>query len=267
MVIQLLAVAVMGGGIVGMLVCAKLREDHPLATRLLLPCLGLILVGAIIFMVNARAPNLEVQQQDLVVVQSRLGGLMLGRHLGKTIPNAIALIIVDDVASEDVQMKAKLEGLKEGLGEEVLIISVVAPEYPDWPDDPNYSMPPERKINLRKHAQAGMFDQFIAAYPTCNLIISLIGLPQNPENMAIWQIEDPALRPRLALFGCDLQLCQDAILSGAICAAVVSRPGFELDQRKLPRDPQAAFDRRFLLLTPENLTDILAGLPAAVPNP
>jgi len=250
-------IVIMFAGLALMLLAAKFKEWHNLGIPGLLVGLALIVTGAVMYLrVSSSQEDFSWKGRE-AADYARASGIVLGRHLAQVAAGAIAVVIVDEVEPRDAVMRARLEGLREGLGNAVIVSAVAAPRYPEWPEDPNYSMPPERRLYLRRTGQAQAFDELLDENAACNLVISLIGLPEDVEKMWVWQ-KDPQSRPKFALLGCEVRTYLAAIQSGAICAAVTTKPKFEEDGAggRPPADPQAAFDRRFLLLTPENVEAI-----------
>ena len=48
-----------------------------------------------------------------------------------------------------------------------------------------------------------------------------------------------------------------AFMSGRIVGAVVSNPKAVFDAKNVPKDPEAAFNKRYLLITPENYKEMI----------
>jgi len=186
---------------------------------------------------------------------SKAAGFVLGEHIAKTRPGARALIIVDSKDNGSAIIKAGLEGLLKGLGDSVAA-SVDSPDFApnnEQASAENIKISPEKMIFLMKKSKAESFDNLISKYSDCNVIISLIGLPENPEAMALWQIE-PENRPYIALLRSRVEKYRDAIMLGAINAAVTNKPGEP--PRNKAKNNLEAFENRYLLITPENLPEI-----------
>jgi hypothetical protein len=238
-------------GLVGMIIFGKKRQKDELTVPVSAAFFLLLMIGAITFFAKAMGTGGEMEQKaDYALAYSRISALILGQHLAGIAPGAQALVIVDDNRSEDIHLKARLEGLKEGFGKTVTIAAIDSPSQ-DAPTATEKPMSPERRIHLRKKSMASQFDDLLMEHPECNLVVSMVGLPQNPDEMAVWN-KPPETRPKFALLRCDIRNYQGAILAGAICAAVIARPTTEPDMARPNKDPQAAFDQQFLLITPEN---------------
>ncbi len=262
MMTYLIAGLAMAVGIVGMVVCARSGKDGPWRILLMLAFLLVVMGGgSVIALRSLRGSN--VDRAAVEAFDSRVAGLVLGRHLAAAMPGSTALVIVEDKASTEHHFVAGLAGLREGMGTAVTIIDIVSP-FPEERaagTDGGRPMSPERRIHLRKKTPASALDRILAENRDCTLIISFVGLSQNPADMAIWKSAESEDRPRFVLFRSNVRPYREAIRAGAILAAVVTRPDFEPGQGKVPEEPQAAFDRRFLLVTPENVDQIAAAHP------
>jgi hypothetical protein len=257
--VYLLYALLMAAGMGGMIACARSRKKGSWRTPLAIACLLILLVGAGAMVIRSMVAD-EDRHTVEATVHSRAAGLILGEYLARTAAGCRALVVVEDKHSTEIHFVAGLEGLREGLGGAVTLVDVASPVAPvaGEPGEGPQAMSPERRIHLRKATRATDFDRLLAEYPNCTLIISFVGLSQNPADMAIWKSAEPNEQPRFVLFRSDVRPYREAIRAGVIQAAVVTRPGFEPGQGKVPQDPQAAFDRRFLLVTPENVDQIAA---------
>jgi hypothetical protein len=104
--------------------------------------------------------------------------------------------------------------------------------------------------------QAQQFnDLFKKELAGVGLVISLIGLPLDAEALSLWQMADP---PKLAaIVTTQLPPVQEAVRRGYIAALVVHRPDAAAAAKSAP-DSVEAFDRRFLLVTPDNVAEVSA---------
>ena len=113
-------------------------------------------------------------------------------------------------------------------------------------------------LSLRDSMKAANFDAMLKRHPECNLIISLIGLPMDVENMEIWDAEETpeTPKPKIALMDANIYNLKAAISSGIVIGTVTYSPAAKYDESKPPADIKQAFDKRFLLVTPENVEAI-----------
>jgi hypothetical protein len=175
----------------------------------------------------------------------RLGGFYLGQYLqyadfsdtrGKVLvlgyPPDFPLIGAE--YSNDI-----VAGLRDGLASHGLL-SLEAVEY---------AQPANRS---RTWLTAAEFDRMIKAHPEAGIVVSLVGLPADPENVTFWEEPNP---PRFVFFGGNLENLQEAVQRKFVLAVVTFVPGIPVGGKN-PPDPkqiETEFFDRFLLITPQNL--------------
>lgn len=197
---------------------------------------------------------------------SRISGESLSEHLSKVSPNAKILIIAYPKQIQPPTTTAAIQGFIDAAGKNLDIRAI------DFPgNNPEIGMgtngagkeikiSPERMINIEKNLTAETFDELIMRYPDCDTLVFCISLPQNPEDMQTLVM--PSGEPRkIAILKGSLKGLGEAIKAGLIIAAIATKPDFfkdrdisEAPKRKV--DKQSAFQERFLLITPENVTEI-----------
>jgi hypothetical protein len=100
-----------------------------------------------------------------------------------------------------------------------------------------------------------LLDKYDGKY---DMIVTTIGLPQDAKRLDIWKGDK---KPKVALASGSVYELRGAIKSGAIVAAVTYNPQAEYDDKPVPKDLDEAFNKRFLLLTPENIDQIASKHP------
>ena len=197
----------------------------------------------------------------------------LGNHLASTCPGAKALVIVEpqlippgaaqnETAAKTDRQENILDGLREGFGDKVELVKAIAPEIPphvkqfmeDAPGTSPEDAPEPMFIPLEEWFTAKTFDQLIKKHAKeCDLVISTIGLPQDLGRMAFWTMKK---RPKLALTGGSVYNLRQALETGAVIGAITYDPSKTYDDDPPPKDLGAAFQKRYLLLTPKNTKSI-----------
>jgi hypothetical protein len=175
----------------------------------------------------------------------RMGGFYLGQYLqyadstderGKILvlgyPDDFPLVGAE--YSNDI-----IAGLRDGLASHGLL-SLEAVEY---------AQPANRS---RTWLTAAEFDRMIKAHPEVGMVVSLVGLPADPENVTFWNEPNP---PRFVLFGGNLEHLQEALRRKFILAVVTFVPGVPVggDRPPDPKQIETEFFDRFLLITPQNM--------------
>jgi hypothetical protein len=193
----------------------------------------------------------------------------LAEHLARTQPAKRALIISNpfirqpNTAKATVEMEqAGLRGLRAGFGKSVTVAAVAFPELkPEARDNPRALLTDvETTTPLSYLLAPDAFDNLAKQNPDCELIISLIGLPAELSRCESWRTPGP---PRFALLLPDLRIIGDeaavknAMKSGKLLAFVLAKPDAPDASASLSSDFSAEFEKRFLLVTPENVDQIV----------
>lgn len=192
---------------------------------------------------------------------------VLAEYLKERDPGQSVLVISNPFAEMpgrapeiyDVQ-NASLAGLRKGFGDIVELKIGIPKLKPAAIDNPAaIPMDPKTKTPLSFLVEEGAFDQLVEQHPACKLVVSLIGVPANREKFTSWTNPGaPAfalLLPDWRMIG-DAQAILTAFQSGKLAAAVVENRGAP-EIGKGGEDYRMQFQSRFLLLTPENVGDLL----------
>jgi hypothetical protein len=194
---------------------------------------------------------------------------VLGRHLAEAHPRAKCLILSNPFAaskgrrSEFYQFEqAGLLGLERGLLNWAKSASVVhAPIRQEYRQNPaSAPIDPSTATPLSFLVSGADLDQLLAARSPVDIVVSLIGLPIDITQSRHWQDDQT---PKYALLLPDLRVLggssaiRAAVRSGKIVAMILHRPGAPAEDLPSLGDARAEFDRRYLLVTPENLDAIL----------
>jgi hypothetical protein len=236
---------------VGMIACAKKQQTNPNAQPLAIMLLIVVIIcgGAVLYKTGMFGGDESKKLIENEMKFAEATAVILGRDIAATYPNSKVLIVTGPNFEKNTRTMKLIDGLKAGLG------SAAQCEI-DFPEpkvkDPNM---PEDGFPIEEMMKAGDFDAILAKHPDCTMVVSVIGLPRDAEKMTVWQ--KPAdERPKFALLSGDIHQYQNAIKSGAIVAAVTYCPGVKFSEDPAPEDPKAAFDLRYLLVTPKNVDEL-----------
>lgn len=194
---------------------------------------------------------------------------VLGERLARMHPGSKALVIGNPFTlrkGQDPEVyafeKAAIRGLKTGFGSPARI-KVVYPEIrPEFLRAPqSVFIDPKTTTPLSYLIAQGEFDRLARANTEYDLIVTLIGLPVDITASRVWT-ESP--KPHFGLLLPDWRMlggaeaAAAAVQSGKIAAAVIDRPGSDPSEAPEPdKGYHAEFDRRFLLVTEENIDEAL----------
>lgn len=210
-----------------------------------------------------------------------IAGEKLGRHIATKYEGSKVLAIagVDHVKmAEEYGMdfgtrrqpwKNYLDGLKKGLGERAELVDVVNLEIPQEVKD---MMRQEQERLAQSEGadevdqvpidmfmfegdamvQAQNYNKALAPYVReVDVVVMLSDMPYDLENLVLWNMQSP---PKLALMrGGAMGKLRNAISQGYIIGVVSYRPGYDFEDRTVPKDLDEAFNKRFLLITPDNV--------------
>ncbi len=195
---------------------------------------------------------------------------VLGEHLARVFPGAKALVIGNPFtlrSGQDPEIyafeKAGIRGLELGFGGPGAI-RVVYPElHKEFLERPaSVYVDPRTTTPLSYLVADGEFDRLAKANPGYDLIVSLIGLPLGIGESEVWLTT--TTKPFFGLLLPDWRIIggpeavQQAVKSGKIAAAVINRRGASAEaDADAGADYHAEFERRFVLVTKENIDNLL----------
>lgn len=164
------------------------------------------------------------------------------------------------------QEQAGLRGLERGFGDKIKLVAVVYPELkPEAQQAPQaVDIDPASPTPLSYLVADDAFDKLLQSHSDCTLAVSLIGLPWAVDRLAAWRADSPV---RFALLFPDLRMLggpeavRQAVHSGKLAAFVLPRPGAPPEQAPWQKDARAEFERRFILVTPQNVDEVVAAYP------
>lgn len=174
-------------------------------------------------------------------------GYTMGKYLAKVKPKSKVLVIVSPKYETESNQQILIQSLKNGLGDSMMKVEV----------QPLKTKLPPGTLLIRK-MKAKDFNALEKIYkPT--LIVTLVGLPVDFDKLKIWEeaIEDPKRAPKLAIINGSLSDLYKPIKTGVVIAAVRYKPSLIVDENDVcPSDLDKAFEKRYLLITPENVDKI-----------
>ena len=190
---------------------------------------------------SAMARETEYQK----VMTRQLGLYLKEKYSGKK-----AIIIKDPYSKDDSPL---MVGLSEGLGDALNIVDIVYPEPPKSKGDPEMEMMEPMETWYTKKALENLLK-----YKDVDLIITTIGLPIGVLCGADKEFNAYCLKGKKVVFaGGSIYEHGRAFRAGCLAAAVTYKPNAEYDEKPVPKDQQAAFDKRFLLVTSENYQEVM----------
>jgi hypothetical protein len=197
----------------------------------------------------------------------------LAEHLARVQPGKRALIVSNPFTERSGTAKeiaeteqAGIRGLRAGFGTRIASASVVFPELkPGALEDPRALLGEvETSTPLSYLMIADAFDKLARQHADCEIIVSLIGLPAEIQQGEVWNTPGKPifalLLPDLTMVG-DFSAVQNAVKSGKLAAFVLPKPGAPQDDANLSSDLRLEFARRFVLVTAENVDQMMQTYP------
>ena len=213
---------------------------------------------------------------------SYASGVVLGRHLAETHQGERALILTEPVFDgqqpNEIQ-RAAVEGLKKGMGSALEVVDVVAVDPPEayverarrsWasdgldpPEGQTTNSIPSLMRDYNRWYDVNYLAQLLNERAgTYDVLISTVGLPRGFLGSPLSR--HPAL-PDIALMNAPGQPLKSLLEIGAVDVAVADKPvanPWKVIQ-DAPADVDEAFDKRYVLVTKDNLAEVAATYPAA----
>jgi hypothetical protein len=167
--------------------------------------------------------------------------------------------------------EAGVRGLRSGLEGKLTIDDVVYPELrPEARENPRaVAIDTETTTPLSYLVATDAFDRAALEHPDAEILISLIGLPIELDKCEVWKKEGP---PSFALLLPDLRMLGSAaavaaaVKSGKLTAIVLARPNAGADEKAGP-DFKAEFERRYVLVTSDNVDELVRQSPELLQSP
>jgi prepilin-type processing-associated H-X9-DG protein len=191
---------------------------------------------------KARAKGAVVGKQD--VNYARIRGMKFGQYIAKTSPKARILLIMP-ATPKGGTAEALLAGLKATLGEDANVVATVTLTPPPGATGDGWYT--GRLLNEKTAKLADKVD----------LVVSGMGLPvQDTRQLWFW-----SKKVKVAIAAGDVSRLGRAIQAGLVVAATAMNPKVIPDDWQPPKELDAAFAKRFLLITPENLGAMIQEYP------
>lgn len=253
MVFNVVIGIIMAALFIGMIICAKKQHSNAIAKPLAI----VLLIGVVICTIFILTKNLGSGDTQALIANelkfAKSSSFILGQELAKSMPGAKVLLIVDEQNEMNKRQQILIDGLKEGFGSAITQITIKTPQIKKPKGAPEEMMMP-----LMEMVKAEDFNKLINQNKTCNLVITMIGLPMDMGGLKIWaDFEvDPKKTPKLSVMNGDISMLAPAIKSGLVPAVVTHNPDARYTEDPAPEDMQKAFDVRYLLITPKNVAEI-----------
>lgn len=233
-------------GIIAFIAMNKQKSGAAWGQPVAILCAIIAIVAALWSTVNnlsgsdaKKAQNREVEFQK---IQTRkLGQYLAENHAGANV------IIINDPFNDGSRPNPMLEGLKEGMGNALNIVAEVAPIPPivEDPEGPEGEMVAPMETWYTARSMDDIIKKTGAEY---DMLITCIGLPLGGLSRLKGK--------KVAIAGGSVYEFGAAIQGKVVVAAVTYKPDAIYDDKPIPSDKEEAFNKRYLLVTPDNLMEV-----------
>jgi len=250
-------VALMIAGLIGIIVCQKKQKTNPNAQAVAFVFLVVILAGAggMLYETGIFGGDREMDRimgNEIAFAKAR--SKVLADYIGKTWKGQSAVIITEPHIDQNKIAKAGLDAMQADL--KAAGINVSAVEALNIPEGTA-----EEPVPMETALNAKIYNDIFNKHKNAGIFVIMSQLPfeaKELRNMACWKF-DPK-KTRVVLVNGEIYNLKAAIAQGIVGAAIAMKTGPNAydPEKAAPKDVQAAFDTRFILVTPANVKDIAA---------
>ncbi len=261
------AIGIMVVAGIGMLVgLAKQKAGATWGKPLAVACIVVALATALMNIVKSTTGGGTGEIVEREQLFQKIGTKKLALYLAEKYPGAKALILTEPrLGAQANKPNILVEGLKEGFGTKITVVAEISPDIPK-----NAANSFAAEMPSAEGGEAGMEGEMLPPLEywytgallqklldkhagTFDMLVSTIGLPQDANRMKIWKSKN---KPKVVIANGSVYELKSAIKNGMIVGAVTYNPKAEYDDKPVPKDLDEAFDKRFLLLTPETVDEV-----------
>jgi hypothetical protein len=252
----IIAVVFMAISLMGMIVCAKKQHTVAIAKPMAVVLMIVVIISAVVILMKTGVLGDQGTQKIIAneLTYAKAGYYMLGKELAEKVPGAKTLLIVEKTRPNDDRTPALLQAFKDGAAGKLTIAATATPTV-TWPDGRQPKPEEMDMMPMNEMLKAKDYNDVMDKNSDCNLVVSFIGLPMDIEELHVWNMA-PDKRPKLGLINCAYHNLKNAIKSGVVVAVVGINPTAKFDEQPAPKDSKAAFERRYIMITPENVVQM-----------
>lgn len=235
----------MVAGFVGIIVCKKKQKTNPAAQGIAVICLIFILIGAGGFLYENFGGG---EQATLIANESRFASsryAKIAAEVKKDFAGKSAVVIVNSGYANEEISKASYDALIEGLNG----VNILATE--ELVVDSNNPEPIEMQITAKK------YNDISSKYKNADVFVICSQMPQDTNEIRKMDIFKGG-KAKIALLSSEAGEFGYYIQRGKVIAATLSKNDEKAinPDTKAPDDLNAAFDIRYVLVTPKNLKEV-----------
>jgi hypothetical protein len=251
---MMFCVIIMIGALIGMIVCSKKQKTNPNAQPIALALLLVVMITGIYMLYKNNifgSSNSAMIESENRFYSSK--AYVIGKFIAKNFPKAKVLLIENEGFEKIQREQDFIAALKEGMdNNNVKAVALELLNKPKRPEGMPADMPMMPTMELMTSKD---FDATMNANSSCNVLISIVGLPRDAKKMQLWKMSN-ATRPKLILIngGIGEAIKLDAaIMQGMVSAVVAISPKAKFDEEGAPSNFEDAFNKRYILIDKSNV--------------
>lgn len=260
---EIATVAIMIAAFIGMIICAKKQKTNPNAKTIAILCLIIVVVCAGKFLVDTGSfGGMSREMKEALASYERFSEAS-AQAAGELVSKKFGGKNVVVVASGGNAWERQPNKLVEYVKKYITGANVTVKGLP-------YDVPAnDSGMMVEEYMNAKYFNQLFDENKDVDVFVMTLSLPYDPSQMAkikLWNQKNP---PKLVLINADVNFLGAEIKKGTIAGAVVMRPDLKQEdfEKNAPKDLKAAFEARYLLITPENIDMIAKKYPNLFARP
>jgi predicted esterase len=254
---------VMAVSFVGMIMCAKKQHVNSVAKPAAIGLLFVVVICAVIILSHnmGGGDNETIIENEMKYVKSQT--YVLGQELARQFPGAKVLFVIGRRNENNPRQNALIDGFKEGCSPGITDIVIDTPPVQIPKANGNVPASYEEMLGVEELMTAKDFNKMLAKHKDCKIIVTTVGLPQDAGNLKIWKMfeKNPEKCPKLVMVGGDVSKLAPFIKIGLVPDIVVYSPNAKYNDDAPPEKMKDAFDMRYLLITKDNLQEIIKKYP------
>jgi len=237
----MLWVAIMVIGLIGMIVCSKKQKTNPAMQQVALLIFLVVIAAAVMLLIETEVFGSGNSQMNSELAYLASRGHETGICMKKIAPGKKVLVIAEPGYEKNEQTKNMIDIMKKAYGSETFEIDTL--------DVPGANA--EGAMPLEELMKAKDFNKVLDKHKDAEVIVSLVGLPQDVKRMNIFFA---AKKPAIFLLSTGMgtgKFIGEQIKAGVIQGVVV--PKMKADyEKKAPKDLSEAFAVRFVMVNKDN---------------
>ena len=193
----------------------------------------------------------RARKMNLTYTRAKM--LRLGQHLAENVEADTAVLLAPQTPTKYARKRVEVmqDALTEGLGGELKLIDTVSPPPPEGDKGELAGVFPEEVMT------AEAFGKMLNEHPEADVIVVTSQIPYNLEETSWWKQPPGKRRPLAVASGGMPPHTMSLMKNGDLLAVVMHNPDFRYEKdKKLPEDPEVAFQERYVLITPKNVAEL-----------